>query len=342
MFICFADIFNKGIWAEGKSWDDERLQDSLERLKATVLSSRAEGTTNSYKRAFLRWKRFAACYEHMEVLPASPLDVALYLQSLMDTANSASTIDSAFYAIQWAHSLAGFDSPTRHPVVVAVRDAASRFFGRHRNNRKMPLTAAHLQNLVIHSDLNNLLCLRNVCVFVLAFAGFFRIEEVLNIKRNNIRFIDNGIIITVESSKTDQLRLGDEVVISRLTGSQSCPVSILETYLGLAHIDSFSEEFLFRPISKTGTGHRLVGSNKPISYSTIREAFKSCFKSIVPDIRTFSTHSLRAGGATAAANAGIGDRVFQRHGRWKSASAKDGYVMDNISSRASVSKSLGL
>ena len=32
-------------------------------------------------------------------------------------------------------------------------------------------------------------------------------------------------------------------------------------------------------------------------------------------------------GATKAANSGVGERVFQRHGRWKSVSAKDGYAM---------------
>ena len=47
-------------------------------------------------------------------------------------------------------------------------------------------------------------------------------------------------------------------------------------------------------------------------------------------------------GATKAANSGVGEPVFQRHGPWKSVLAKDGYVKDNITSRISVSKSLGL
>ena len=42
------------------------------------------------------------------------------------------------------------------------------------------------------------------------------------------------------------------------------------------------------------------------------------------------------------ANSGVNDRVFQRHGRWKSVAAKDGYVKDDMSSRLAVSKSLGL
>ena len=54
------------------------------------------------------------------------------------------------------------------------------------------------------------------------------------------------------------------------------------------------------------------------------------------------THSLRSGGATAATNAGVPDRLFKRHGRWASDSAKAGYVQDSLSSRLLVSKALGI
>ena len=60
------------------------------------------------------------------------------------------------------------------------------------------------------------------------------------------------------------------------------------------------------------------------------------------DITTIGTHSLRSGGATAAANAGIPDRLFKRHSRWSSESAKDGNVKDSLSSRLSVTQALGL
>jgi hypothetical protein len=38
----------------------------------------------------------------------------------------------------------------------------------------------------------------------------------------------------------------------------------------------------------------------------------------------FGLHSLKAGGASTAASAGIADRMFKKHGRWKSDKAKDG------------------
>ena len=70
--------------------------------------------------------------------------------------------------------------------------------------------------------------------------------------------------------------------------------------------------------------------DKPISYSSIREAFKRDLKSVGADPSKFGLHSLRSGGATMAANSGVNDRVFQRHGRWKSVQAKDTYVDDDL------------
>ena len=69
---------------------------------------------------------------------------------------------------------------------------------------------------------------------------------------------------------------------------------------------------------------------------------KSSFKDIVPDITSFSTYSLRAGCASAAANAGVEDRLFERHGTWNSLATKNGYVDDSLASRLSVSQSLGI
>ena len=61
----------------------------------------------------------------------------------------------------------------------------------------------------------------------------------------------------------------------------------------------------------------------------MRELFLAKLKLLGFDATKFSLHSLRSGGATAAANAGVADRLFKRHGRWRSETAKDGYVKDS-------------
>ena len=82
--------------------------------------------------------------------------------------------------------------------------------------------------------------------------------------------------------------------------------------------------------------------SKGLSYSRSRELVLEAFKDNVPDISAIGTHSLRSGWVTAAANAGVPDRLFKRHGRWVSESAKDGYVQNSLPSRLSVSKALGI
>lgn len=88
-------------------------------------------------------------------------------------------------------------------------------------------------------------------------------------------------------------------------------------------------------LAKTSLCHTFVSVNKPISYSNVRDYFKSSFKNIVPDITAFRTYSLRASGASAAANAGAEERLSQRHCRWKSVSVKN--VDDSLVSRLLVS-----
>ena len=88
-------------------------------------------------------------------------------------------------------------------------------------------------------------------------------------------------------------------------------------------------------------GERLR-ANGGLSYSRLRDILLAKIAQMGWDPKPFGMHSLRAGGATAAANAGVPDRLFKRHGRWKSETAKDGYVKDSLESRLSVSKSLGV
>ena len=94
------------------------------------------------------------------------------------------------------------------------------------------------------ADLSNVLQLRNVCLYVLSYAGFFRSEEVLNIRMSHIRFYEGFMTIKVDKSKTDQLRQGDEVVIAQ-SEANVCPVFLLKDSLKKLDISPDSSEFIF-------------------------------------------------------------------------------------------------
>ena len=105
---------------------DPSLRELASRLESTVIASRATGTTDAYRRAFLRWRSFTASSDEIQTFSAKPEHVALYLQHVLDTTKSHSSVDSAIYSIQWAHNLADVPSPTNSPIVHAISRASKR------------------------------------------------------------------------------------------------------------------------------------------------------------------------------------------------------------------------
>ena len=164
--------------------------------------------------------------------------------------------------------------------------------------------------------------------------------SIVIINISDVAFNPEGMVIQITSSKTDQYREGASLVIAR-TGTATCPVSMMQRYFSMGRLVHDSQDYLFRGIMHTKAGECLRKGGS-LSYSRLRELLLEKISSLGMDPKLFGMHSLRAGGATAAANAGVPDRLFKRHGRWKSESAKDGYVKDSVESRLEVSKNLGI
>ena len=116
---------------------------------------------------------------------------------------------------------------------------------------------------------------------------------------------------------------------------------MLERYFRLGDIKGDADKLLFRGLTPTKHGYRLRPSGG-ISYTRVRELVLEKLQEIGLDPKMFGLHSLRAGGASNAANAGIPDRWFKRHSRWLSENAKDGYIKDKLEDRLRVTRNLGL
>jgi len=112
----------------------------------------------------------------------------------------------------------------------------------------------------------------------------------------------------------------------------------MNRYLDKAQLSHDSP--LFYQLSKTKYGYKARA--RGLSYTRLRELVIEAFIGILPDLSRIGTHSLRSGGATAAANAGVPDRIFLRRGRWPSVSTKAGYVKDSLASCLCVSKAKGI
>ena len=117
-------------------------------MKSTVRMSRASGTVNGYTRAFNRWKEFVSPWGEAATFPAELLPVALYLQHLMESTSSCSSVDGVFHVLKWVHETARLVSPTDTSLVAAVREASKRILGTSRLNRKEPMPRDLLYSII--------------------------------------------------------------------------------------------------------------------------------------------------------------------------------------------------
>ncbi len=343
MGIIFSDIVaeRKGIWKQVEQVQDPELRALAEQLPSVFKESLAHSSSKNYCYGFLRWKKWAGNYEEVSVLPAKPFYVALYLLRVLQDARSASVVDLAAYSINWAHRMAGIQSPTSEQCVKVVLECAKRRLS-GKKVKKDVITAEMIEKCLEISDLEKLADLRLITMCILAYAGFLRFDELQHLKRCDIQFCGHFLKLFIESSKTDQYRDGAWIVIARSDGF-ACPYRITQKYCESIQMPQESNEFLFRSITTKKDGSQCLRTDqKPISYTRARELFLQLFNKAGYKDCNLGLHGLRAGGASAAANGGIPDRLFKRHGRWKSESAKDGYIRDDLGALLSVSKCLGI
>ena len=327
------------MWAVLDEIQEPELKDLARKLPETLLHSRADATSKKYLGAFRRWKQWALKHG-VKALPVESKYLALYLQYIGDTVRSKSAVEEAVHAIAWIHSIAGLSSPTCSPFVTVVVEGLRRSLARP-IIKKTPFNTEMLAAMVNDTHKNGSLSnVRLSTVCLLAFAGFLRFDELSKLRPTDLTLDKDKLTIKIRSSNTDQLRKGDEVVIARV-GSDTCPVSMLEKYLSLGKISLSDSRFLFRGITKTKNGESLRASGS-LTYSRLRELLRAKLAQLGYNPNEFGVHSLRAGGATKAANAGVPDRLFKRHGRWKSEAAKDGYIEDSVENRLEVTNRLGL
>ena len=278
---------------------------------------------------------------HLKPVPANPHDFVLYLQHLGENSQSKSAAEEVCNAISWVHANSGLVSPASHPLVKAALSGVQRILAKPVVNKE-PMTVDMIKAVVLDAERTGSLSdMRLATACVLGYAGFLRFSELVELKPANFAINKSMMTIRITHSKTDQLRQGDEVVIAR-ADSRMCPVSMLERYLLTVGMTLGDEQPLFRAIQKTKNGEKLWESGGHKSYSCLRSLYVKKMSDLRFPAHEFGLHSLKAGDATAAANASVPDRIFKRHRRWKSENAKDGYVKDSLESRLMVSRNLQL
>ena len=254
-----ADVLAQGIWGQLKDLGGVELKELTDNLPATVLHSRADSTVKKYLGAFRRWKAWAH-EKGMPVIPVKDFHWVLYLQSLANRSQSKSAVEKACNAVSWVHSTTGLASPMDSPFLKATLEGLQRLLAKPVVKKAPiipPIIPTMLNEMVKDADKSHSLSdLRLVTVCQLAYAGFLRFNELVNVRPCNIKIQRDKLILLIPKSKTDQLRQGDELVISR-TGNSTYPVAMLETYLARTGTQLSDHRFMFKPICKMARAEAL-------------------------------------------------------------------------------------
>lgn len=320
--------------------DRDTKRSLVDSMAGYLMKARADSTVTKYKHSFAAFERY--CDEHrLTSKPAKPIYVAMYITKLLDEGKSYHVISSAVYAIKWVHDINNLENPTENKTVKLLLEAAKRI-GSKPVQKKDVVDTNMLQELCsMYESSTDVVHLRDLCMIMLGYAGFFRFNEINDLLCSDIEFKSDHLVVKIKKSKTDVYRKGKEVLIAK-GNSSACPYTLLQKYITISGMSVGSEQYLFKPAYRSKNVSALIKQNKKLSYTRAKECIVSKLKQVAPNLK-LGTHSLRASGATMAANApGVSDRCLKRHGRWKTDLAKDGYIEDSVEERLNITKSLKL
>jgi len=267
-------------------------------------------------------------------LPASPDTVIGFMRGLLDAKLSRSTINkSAISAISALHRELDFESPTLNARVLAFKKGVTR--ATPPPKPKVPITAEILLALAAKVDVTSFLQVRDMTIFILMFTYFMRESEAMALLEDEAvtRDVDGKKVMSFlfasnEPTKTDQGRIGHWVIAEQADDMRLCGISWYLLYKELR--GDHPSPFLFCPEGKSTSR---MSDTLPNQRLKVR-----CAQAGLPAAE-FSSHCLRHGGATAAADGGALERLLKLHGRWKSDCVRV-YIKESLQNRLSVSRAL--
>jgi len=144
--------------------------------------------------------------------------------------------------------------------------------------------------------------IRDTAILLLGFAGAFRRSELVALDIADVHLQEEGMLILISRSKTDQLGQGRWIGIPYGDHPLTCPVSALQRWLTMSGI---TDGAIFRGINRHG---KLASAR--LSTRAVADIVKRAAEAAGLDPARYSGHSLRSGHCTTACRAGVPERVI--------------------------------
>jgi site-specific recombinase XerD len=305
---------------------------AMEQAHDYAKEAKAPNTRRAYR---ADWADFTAwCAAHaLAALPASPETVALYLAARAAD-RKPSTLVRRLTAIAQAHKTAGHASPTIHPSVRQVVAGIRRAKGTAQEGKAAAVTREVRAMCEALPPIPTLRRRRDAALLLVGFAGAFRRSELVALDIADVRWTMEGLEVTIRRGKTDQEGHGRKIGLPYGSNPTSCPVRALRAWLDAAVI---GDGPLFHGITR----HDQVLPDR-LSDKGVARVVKRAAAAAGLDPKMYSGHSLRAGLATAAAQAGISERAIMAQTGHKSIPMVRKYIRDGSLWRENAAAGVGL
>lgn len=292
------------------------LADLFDEASAFAAESLSKNTRRAYHG---RWRSFCAwCVEHERApLPCTPGTVISFITWLARD-HKVATIAQHMSVIRFAHRLAEEPDPTNNNEVVAVWRGIRRTLG-VAPDQVSALEIDQLRQMMRAIDRTTPKGARDAALILLGVAGALRRSELVALDFEDLDFVEQGVIVRVRRSKTDQEGAGEFVGVPRALSAEICPVRAIEHWFTInVPVDGAP---LFVSVRKGG---KLTGAR--LSDRSVANLIKQVALAAGLDPKKYSGHTLRATLATAASAAGAPVQDIKRHGRWRSSEVVFRYV----------------
>lgn len=307
----------------------------LERIGAAVEAARSPGTRRTYDSAWKAWETWCAA-RGIEPLPADAVMVAAHLAERHGDGVSVSRLTVTVSAIRARHLDAGHDDPTAMRGVVLTMAGLRRVdAGETAPRQAHPVTTEQVRRMIDGLDRTTLAGKRDAAIILLGFAAALRRSEIAALRVADLLWKSEGVVVRIRKSKRDQDGAGAFVGVVRGHGSTD-PVAAVHDWVTAAGFGREDPLFVrVRRGARIETGRPLTGE---AINSVVQRAARSAGLADLP----ISAHSLRAGHATVAAEAGVPVDRLARTGRWADSRTLATYVRPASALADSTSSALGL
>lgn len=291
-----------------------KLQDLHHQASDYIKQSKASNTWKAYKSD---WHHFQVwCQDHKQIsLPASPETITYYITSLATTYKT-STIQRRLATIAQHHQGNGFDDPTKHILVKETWKGLRRAKGTSQT-QKSPVLIDQLKQILFQLP-KTTKGIRDKALLLIGLCCGFRRSELVSLNVDDLKFVREGLVITLRKSKTDQEQQGRDIALPYTNNKYLCPIHSLKDWLKAS---SIKEGAIFRSVNRHG---QIMDSR--LSDKAVSLIVKHYVGTLGLDSKLFAGHSLRAGLVTSLALAGLSESAISRQSGHKSSQMIKRYI----------------